>query len=436
MANNDYKREMTGAELESMQKSQIHFKSPNNIVYPGLKLEEKDMKWWRDAKLGLFIHYGLYSVLGRGEWAKFNEKILDEEYEKLLDEFKAEKFDADEWAQIAKDAGMKYMVMVARHHDGFALWDSPGSYRNFTSMHSAAKRDFIKEYTEACRRKGLKVGIYYSPMDWRFPGYFKPKELLESALEMKKQCYAQVEELMSRYGKIDILWYDGGWLSHRGSDVGGAWLWEPVKLNQMVRKYNPKIVINPRSGWEGDFRCNEGNDEICGPIVPFAWEKNFTLSRAWGWTPDEACMPFEEVMSHVINVVVRDGNVLINVPPRPDGTFPDSMVDVLMRLGKWMKENGESIYETRGGPFQPIDRVFGSCYKGNNIYIHIMDCEKFKDVVLPSIKQKVLSCSILNGEKLMFTQDDKGIKINIEPKHYKPIDLVVKLELDQPVQPN
>jgi len=435
MANTGYKREMTGAELESMQKSQIHFKSPNNIIYPGLKLEEKDMKWWRDAKLGLFIHYGLYSVLGRGEWAKFNEKILDEEYEKLLDEFKAEKFDADEWAQIAKDAGMKYMVMVARHHDGFALWDSPGSYRNFTSMNSAAKRDFVKEYTDACRRMGLKVGIYYSPMDWRFPGYFKPKELIESALEMKKQCYAQVEELMSKYGKIDILWYDGGWLSHKGSDVGGAWLWEPVKLNQMVRKYNPKIVINPRSGWEGDFRCNEGNDEIRGSIVNFAWEKNFTLSRAWGWTPDEECMPFEEVMSHVINVVVRDGNVLINIPPRPDGSFPDSMVNVLMRLGKWMNENGESIYETRGGPFQPIDRVFGSCYKDNNVYIHIMDCEKFRDVMLSPIKQKVLSCSILNGEKLTFTQDDNGIKINIEPKHYKPIDLVVKMELDQPVQP-
>jgi len=140
---------------------------------------------------------------------------------------------------------MKYMVMVTRHHDGFALWDSPGSYKKFNSMETGAKRDFVKEYVEACRSAGLRAGFYYSPMDWRFPGYFHPKELIDNALLMKKQTYDQVEELMTKYGTIDILWYDGAWLAHEGSDTSSAWFWEPEKLNTMVKRLQPKIVVNP-----------------------------------------------------------------------------------------------------------------------------------------------------------------------------------------------
>lgn len=265
-------QDLKGDELKSMEKYG-GVMGPHGIIAPELRLSAEQMQWWQDAKFGMFIHWGLYAIEGKGEWAMFNDKIPAEEYAKLADRFNPQHFDANAWAKVARDAGMKYMVLTARHHDGFALWNSPSSYGHFNSYETAAHRDFIKEYTDACRKAGLAVGIYYSPMDWRFPGYFKPTELVENAALMKKQGYGQVEELMKNYGKIDILWYDGGWLAHKGKDADAAWFWEPVKLNKMVRSYQPDVVISPRSGWEGDFQCNEGSGKVHGPIINTPWEK-------------------------------------------------------------------------------------------------------------------------------------------------------------------
>jgi alpha-L-fucosidase len=246
-------QDLKGDELKSMEKYG-GVKGDKGIIAPELNLSAEQMKWWQDSKFGMFIHWGLYAIEGKGEWAMFNNKIPAEEYAKLAEKFNPQHFDATAWANVAKEAGMKYMVLTARHHDGFALWNSPSSYLHFNSFETASHRDFVKEYTEACRKAGLAVGLYYSPMDWRFPGYFKPKELVENAGLMKKQGYGQVEELMKNYGKIDILWYDGGWLAHTGTDADAAWFWEPVKLNKMVRQYQRNVVISPRSGWEGDFQ--------------------------------------------------------------------------------------------------------------------------------------------------------------------------------------
>ena len=234
-------QEMQGDELKSMQKSAILSTSPANNGF-SMELPRKVVQHWQDLKFGMFIHWGLYSILGRGEWAMFNEKIDAETYAKLANQFNPNGFDADKWATIAKNAGMRYMVLTARHHEGFALWNSPSSYGNFTTFATASKRDFVAEYTKACRKAGLQVGLYYSPMDWRFPGYFQPKELPENAALMKKQAYGQVEELMRNYGKVDILWYDGGWLAHKGSDADAAWFWEPQKLNALVRKLQPTVA--------------------------------------------------------------------------------------------------------------------------------------------------------------------------------------------------
>ncbi len=429
------KREMTGDELKSMLKSSIRLKSLGGVKHPGLKLEEADLKWWRDAKFGMFIHWGLYSILGRGEWVMHNEKIPAEEYRKLADEFDPQGFDADEWAAIAKDAGMKYMVMVSRHHDGFALWDSPGSYQDFTSMKTAAQRDFVKEYTEACRNAGLKVGLYYSPMDWRFPGYFKPRELLDNALLMKKQTYDQVAELMSQYGTIDILWYDGAWLAHKEHDPEAAWLWEPIKLNQMVREYNPKVVINPRSGWEGDFYCDEGSHPISGEIIPVPWEKNLCLGSgvSWGWIPDDPIMTFDEAITMLVNVFVRDGNVLLNVGPDKDGIIPSESVARLREIGVWMRANGESIYGTRGGPLQPVDDVYGTTYRDNKIYLHILDHKRFKDFKLPLQEMTVNRCYTLQGKEVAFQQAQDGVVVSLPDELATPPDTIVVLELDQAV---
>src|SRR5258708_26428005 len=180
--------------------------------------------WWRAGKFGLFMHWGVYSIPGRGEWVQWNEQIPVGEYAKLAKQFHPDKFDPDAWAAIAAAAGMKYTVLTSRHHDGFALFDDPGS--NFTAMKSAAHRDFIAEYGNAVRKAGLRVGLYYSPLDWRFPGFFFPDLYQANAVEMREQYHRQLNELASRYGKIDIPWFDGGgvdWLGFNGVAFKDGW---------------------------------------------------------------------------------------------------------------------------------------------------------------------------------------------------------------------
>ena len=223
-------------------------------TYPAPHIQE-----WQDLKFGMFIHWGLYSVMKRGEWAMYLDGIDKDEYAKLADEFTAKKFNASYWADVAKRAGMKYMVFTARHHDGFSLFDSKHSIDDFTIMKTPAKRDIVEEYTSACREAGLKVGIYYSPMDWRSPATYMPLTFRKEGEKMREQCHRQIEELMNNYGKIDILWYDGGEDFILGYNIPRHVLaedrltykqnpfipnfWRAGELNEKVRSWQPGIVI-------------------------------------------------------------------------------------------------------------------------------------------------------------------------------------------------
>lgn len=428
-------REMTGAELKSMLKSSINFKSLGGMKCEELNLPPEDKQWWRDAKIGMFIHWGLYSILGRGEWARFNEQIPKEEYEALADEFIPEDFQVQEWIDLAKDFGAKYAVMVTRHHDGFALWDSQGSHEHFTSAHRGAHRDFVKEYVEACRRSGLRVGLYYSPMDWRFPGYFDPRGLPGNAALMKEQCYAQVEELCSRYGPVDILWYDGSWLAHKGSDTSSAWFWEPVKLNKMARSYNPKMLINPRSGWEGDFYCDEGSHEITGGIIPVPWEKNMCVCSgcSWGWMAEDPVTDFDDLIRMMVNVVCRDGNWLVNIGPDRNGKLSGRIVSRMREIGDWLNTYGESVYGTRGGPWEPVDHVYGSTYRENCIYLHILDEEAFQGCILPPLDNKIETAALFDGTPVGVTITPEGIRLKL-PRRGSGPDTIVALRMAEPVK--
>lgn len=435
-------REMTGAELKSMLKSSINFKSLGGVKVPGLKLGPEDMQWWRDAKIGMFVHWGLYSLLGRGEWVRFNEQIPEKEYEALAEEFNPRDFSTDEWAQMAAEMGAKYMVMVTRHHDGFALWDSPGSFGQFTTAQTGSGRDFVAEYTESCRKAGLKVGYYYSPMDWRFPGYFDPEGLPENAALMKKQCYDQVEELVTRYGSPDILWYDGGWLAHKGSDTSSSWFWEPGKLNAMVRSRSPKTVINPRSGWEGDFYCDEGSHEIQGGIIPVPWEKNMCIcsGSSWGWMAEDPVSDFDWLIRMLVNVVCRDGNLLLNIGPDKNGKVSEEIHSRIRQIGSWLGRYGESIYGTRGGPFEPVDKVYGTTFRDNRIYLHILDTGAFAGRLLPDPGVGVRRCTLCGEEKeLFFEQGENGLRLRlpeeIQADSREP-DRIVVIELDGMVPRN
>lgn len=401
---------LQGDELASQLKSSVVFKGEHSVRDASLKLPPGDMVWWRDAKFGMFLHWGLYAIPARGEWLMHNEQIPADEYAKLADEFAPRHFDAAAWADAAKAAGMKYMVLTARHHDGFALWDSPASFGGFCSARTAARRDFVAEYVAACRAAGLGVGLYYSPMDWRFPGYFQPRELPEDAALLKQQGYGQVEELVSRYGPIDVLWYDGGWLAHQGTDADAAWFWEPLKLNAMVRAHQPHCVINPRSGWEGDFQCDEGGHEVTGPILDEPWEKCLNLNRpSWGYNQRDDLMTAQEVVRMLVNVVGRGGNVLLNVGPDADGVIPPAHVDVLRQVGDWLAVNGQAIHGTRPGPLQPVEGRYCVTHRGDRLYVLVLDWGTERQVVLPALDRAVVSAAILSGGAVICQPQGRGV---------------------------
>jgi len=395
------------------QKSAAKLSNADPALAPELLLPEKDLAWWRDAKFGIFVHWGLYAIPGRGEWHMFSDKVPPGEYRRLADQFDPQAYDPDQWAALAKQAGARYMVMTARHHDGFALWDSPSSFQQFDAMHAKAHRDLIRPYVNAVRRAGLKVGLYYSPLDWRFPAYFHPRELPENARLLKMQTYDQVGELMKNYGKIDVLWWDGGWLAHTGTDADAAWFWEPAKLNAMVRKYQPKILINPRSGWIGDFDTEEGHGTISGPIRARPWEKTFALGSAWGYTPDNYAMSWQKVVPFIVNAAVRNGNALINVGPDPQGRIPPAQAETLKGIGQWMGKYGYTIQNTRPGPLQPRDGVFGTTFRKNKVFVHIFSWPE-DSLTLSGFPKTVQTAVSVTGGKVVWSQQDGTLTLRVD----------------------
>jgi alpha-L-fucosidase len=417
--------------LTAEQRSALQSAPKAGTAGAELRLPRRKMRWWRDAKLGIMIHFGLYSIPGKGEWYQYNDKVPAARYAKLAEQFKPGQFDPDTWAALAKSAGGRYIVMTARHHDGFALFDSPCSYDHFDSMHSAAHEDFIAAYVNAARRHGLEVGIYYSLLDWRFPGYFHPVRLASNAALMKSEVYCQLRELMSHYGEISILWYDGGWLRLQGTDADAAWFWHPDALNRMVRRLQPDIAINPRSGWQGDFDEEEGAAPISGPVRSKPWEKVFTLGAAWGYVPGGPTLPVAKVIRLIVGAVVRNGNALVNMSPDPNGAIPPAQVKVLRELGAWMHEYGPSLYGTRPGPYEPVDGAYGSTVRGNKVYVHVLSWPG-AELSLPPLRQPVLAASVMGGGNVAFTQTSGGLTLRVPAAERRPVDTIIVLRTASP----
>ena len=378
---------------------------------------EKRIEWWREARFGMFIHWGLYSIPARGEWVQWNEQIPRNEYAKLMTEFKPEHFSAEKWAQAAKDAGMRYVVLTARHHDGFALFDDPIS--DFTAMKSAAHRDFIADYVKAVREAGLGVGLYYSPLDWRFPGFFFPDLYMDNAVALREQYRRQIAALATHYGKLDIFWFDGGgneWLGFGGVHFSGQWQarppeqrytgrfdWQDDQVVGFLREKQLNIIINDRTDAPADFRSREGDGALGKFDNRTPFELCTTIAEGgWGYQKDAKVKSLPHLLRLLINAVGRDGNFILNVGPRPDGEIDPPQLERLHAIGAWLKVNGESIYGTRGGPWLP-GQYGVSTHRETTVYLHVLKAPENGKLELPNLPAQVVKMTDMNGIPVPYT---------------------------------
>ena len=373
------------------------------------KKTDGDTVWFEKDRFGMFIHFGLYSAAARHEWIKTKETISDEEYDKYFRHFDPDLFDAKEWARKAKAAGMKYAVMTAKHHEGFCLFDS--QYTDYKSTNTPAKKDFIKEFLEAFRAEGLKVGIYYSLIDWHHPDYqidiFHSRrtdpngEELNKTRDMvryKEYLHNQVRELMTNYGKIDIFWFDFTYPSmdsirneynQFAIKTYKDWMpwttaetWDAENLIKMMRTINPDIIINNRAGIPQDITTPEQTLTSNWPKYPgtdelYTWESCQTFSGSWGYYRDEMSWKTPEMLIRVlIQCACNGGNLIMNVGPTGRGCFDDRADAALDVYAKWMKHNGRSIYGcTKAEPefTAPVGTVLTQSEDGSRLYIHLLE---------------------------------------------------------------
>jgi len=373
----------------------------------------------------MFIHWGVYSVIGRGEWVMLQERIPDTEYAAYASKFRAQKYNPEEWVKLAKEAGMKYIVLTTRHHDGFSLFDSRVS--DFTSVKTAAKKDFIAEYVKACRKGGIKIGFYYSLPDWRWPAFFKgPQRDPKGWSKMLRYIHAQVKELCTNYGKIDILWYDA-MIPGNKRPLYTYNDWQSKKLNAMVRKYQPHILINNRSGLPEDF----DTPEQC--IIPSKrgrlWESCMTMNNQWGYFAVDSLWKSSKQLIHCLTGCVSGGgNYLLNVGPKPDGTIPPEAVKRLKEIGKWVRVNGEAIYGADREPFSSGTAGVVTS-KEKNIYL-IVHWWPGKELSLPSVKIRIESAFILSTKQKinLKKKGERLILYNLPPKPPDPLSTVIVMK--------
>ncbi|UBM60600.1 alpha-L-fucosidase [Marinilongibacter aquaticus] len=386
------------------------------------------LAWWTEDRFGMFIHWGLYALPARHEWVKNYEKLNNEDYQKYFDHFNPDLYDPSEWAKQAKAAGMKYVVLTAKHHEGFCLFDS--KYTDYKSTNTPYGKDLIREYVDALRKEGLKVGFYYSLIDWHHPDFtvdrVHPQRTdsdkwlgqLNKGRDMNKYreyLHNQVRELLTNYGKIDILWLD---YSYPGKNGKGKDDWGSVELLKMVRQLQPGILVNNRAdlmdyagGW--DFVTPEqfkvpAWPKIDGKKIP--WETCQTFSGSWGYYRDENTWKSNrQLLVLLIESVSKGGNLLLNVGPTARGEFDYRAKERLADMGEWMHANGRSIYgctEAPAGIEVPENCLLTYNPKTNRLYIHLLEYP-LQNFLLKGMRDKI--------EYAQFLHD--GSEVQIKKPH-------------------
>jgi len=418
---------LLGAGL-AFNPTRIVLAQQNSFVAANQMTDKERMRWFKEARFGLFVHWGLYSLLGRGTWYMLRDQISVAEINKLSRQFNPDKYDPNEWAQLAQEAGMRYAVLTTRHHDGFCLFDSKVS--DFTSVKTAAKRDLVAEYVDAFRKAGLKVGFYYSLLDWRFPGYFEAEKYPESKEALVRQAHEQVRELLTNYGKIDLLWFDGLWLP----DIWGSLakpqtlveFWDAEKLVKMIRKLQSEIIINNRvAGLPGDYDTPE--QRIQASESGRHWEVCQTIgdfSQSWcyqRYTPQPIRKSVGQLLLQLTQIAADEGNYLLNVGPKPDGTIPQEDADRLRGMGKWLKTNGEAIYGSQKSPISG-NSVASWIFKGNVGYLYL-PCWAKDELTICNLATPAESAQLLaTGQNLKVSYNNKWNRLIISDLPKTPPD--------------
>jgi len=406
-------------------------------------------RWWREARFGMFIHWGIYAVPADdtdvdgkhriAEWFLSNKQMQVKDYEKFAAQFNPLEFDARRWVQIAKDAGMKYMVITSKHHDGFCMFDT--RLTDYSIVKAAPfKRDPLKELAEECRKQGLVFCFYHSIMDWHHPDYLprRPWEKearpaagadLNRYIDYMK---GQLRELLTNYGRIGVVWFDGDWEHKDPAEL------RSTEVNAMIRSLQPGILINNRNRLPEDFATPEQYIPSKG-LPAGLWETCMTMNDTWGYAKrDNNWKPAETLLRNLIDIASKGANFLLNVGPTAQGVIPEASVERLGRMGRWMKVNGESIYATSRSPFRRLPFSGRATTKGDRLYLHVFEWPA-EGLRFNGLETKVVAARALDGgESLTITQTPSkdpesgpGVSVS-KPARLDPIATVVELRLAGP----
>jgi alpha-L-fucosidase len=409
---------------------------PHALAAPGDDpLTSPRTQWFRDARFGMFIHWGLYSVAagewqgrdvpGYGEWIMSRGKIPRDEYAKLASRFNPVKFDADAWVKVAKDAGMRYLVITAKHHDGFCLFDTDTTTYDIVDG-TPYGRDVMKELSRACREQGLKFCFYYSIMDWHNPDQTGDFPTYHSYLQ------AQVKELLTNYGPLGIMWFDGEWIKQWDQQKGR-------ELEALCRSLQPQIMVNNRVGKrkrdDGDYETPEQTIPA-GKIKGRLWETCMTMNGTWGYKrKDHNWKSATDCLRKLVDIASKGGNFLLNVGPTDEGEIPEPSVVRLREMGEWLKVNGEAIYGTGASPYtkHPFD---GRCTtRDNTLYVHLFSAKPDEPVLLRGLSAKVEGARLLDTHlpaakaQVVDSPDGPVLRLSAVPDER---DTVVALALASP----
>ena len=381
-----------------------------------------DFQWWRDGRFGMFIHWGPASLTGKEiSWSRKGTGI--EKYDALYKEFNPVKFDAAEWVGTAKAAGMKYMVLTAKHHDGFMLWDTKTG--DYSIMHTPFGRDVVAELATAAKKADLPFCVYFSPGDWKDPDCRNP---VTNARFVERR-HAQITELLTTYGRIPLVWIDFDGFPNPSIPKDTATLMRQLQPGILIT--NRLEALHPdeshgRIGPWGDYATPEQRVGSYCDTVP--WETCMTIANQWSWKPNDQMKSLQQCLTTLVCTVGGDGNLLFNVGPKPDGEIEPTQVARLKEMGAWLAKNGESIYKTRGGPYYPT-KSYTATRTAKAIYIHAIQLQN-GSLKLPPLPAKVKSAVLFDGTSVPFQQDADAFQLSIPEAGRDPNITVVKLTID------